>query len=151
MGSDASRGGNDFGVREGQQLLADVFAPWVQELGLKVASVGASVSTFTMPGGARFVRSGGAGGGVICGQAVSAAADTASVVALSGLNGRFRACTTVDQTVHFMRPLPDGEVEIRVEALSNGRRMAVTRVEFRPAGSDKVGAAATCAFAYLED
>lgn len=50
-----------------------------------------------------------------------------------------------------MRPLPDGAVDLRVEALSNGRRMAVTRVEFRSAGSQKVAASATCAFVYLEE
>jgi uncharacterized protein (TIGR00369 family) len=140
-----------FGVADGQALLGEVFAPWVQDLGLKVVALDGSGGTFRMAGDKRFVRRGGPGGGVVCGQALAAAADTASVVALSGLNGRFRACTTVDLTVHFMRPLPEGEVEARIEALSNGRRMAVTRVEFRSAGSDKIGASATCAFAYLEE
>jgi len=144
-------GEGTFGLEEGQALLGEVFAPWVQDLGLEIVSIETAGAGFRMPGGERFVRAGGAGGGVICGQAVSAAADTASVVALSVLNGRFRACTTVDLTTHFMRPLPDGAVDLRVEALSNGRRMAVTRVEFRSAGSQKVAASATCAFVYLEE
>lgn len=147
MGGD----GQTFGVAEGQALLGDVFAPWIQDLGLTVASVDEGGADFHMPGGARFVRSGGAGGGVICGQAVSAAADTASVVALATRNGRFRGCTTVDLTVHFMRPLPDGNVDVRVDVLSSGRRMAVTRAEFRAVGSEKIAATATCAFVYLED
>jgi len=143
--------GQPFGVAEGQALLGEVFAPWVQDLGLKAAAFDDRGADFNMPGGTRFVRSGGTGGGVICGQAVSAAADTASVVALAARNGRFRACTTVDLTVHFMRPLPDGEVDVRIDILSSGRRMAVTRAEFRVAGSDKMAASATCAFVYLED
>jgi uncharacterized protein (TIGR00369 family) len=139
-----------FGVAEGQALLGEVFAPWVQELGLEVTELDAQGGLFRLPAGDRIVRGGGAGGGVICGQAVAAAADTASVVALSALNGRFRACTTVDLTVHFMRPLTGDHVDIRVDVMSNGRRMAVTRIEFRGAAG-KVGASTTCAFAYLED
>jgi len=139
-----------FGVAEGQALLAEVFAPWVQDLGLQVVSLDEGGGTFRLPAGERIVRGGGVGGGVVCGQAVAAAADTASVVALSALNGRFRACTTVDLTVHFMRPLTGDHVDIRVDVLSNGKRMAVTRIEFRGAAG-KVGASTTCAFAYLED
>jgi uncharacterized protein (TIGR00369 family) len=142
--------GQVFGVAEGQALLGKVFAPWVQALGVEVVSLDAQGGTFRLPAGERIVRGGGTGGGVVCGQAVAAAADTASVVALSGLNGRFRDCTTVDMTVHFMRPMTGEAVDIRVDVLSNGRRMAVTRVEFRGA-SGKIGASTTCAFAYLED
>ena len=46
--------------------------------------------------------------------------------------------------------LPEGDAEIRVEDISNGRRMAVTRVEIRAAGSPKVSAVATLTFAYLD-
>jgi acyl-coenzyme A thioesterase PaaI-like protein len=90
-------------------------------------------------------------GGVICGQATASAADTCSVVALAALNGRFRICTTVDLTTHFIRPLKPGPVEIRVDVLSNGKRMAYTRVEMRAKGEAKVAVTATSAFAYLED
>lgn len=142
--------GQGFGVAEGQALLRDVFAPWVRALAIEVAALDAQGGAFRLPAGDQVARGGGAGGGVVCGQAVAAAADTCSVVALSGLNGRFRDCTTVDMTVHFMRPMIGDHVDIRVDVLSNGRRMAVTRVEFRgPNG--KIGASTTCAFAYLED
>ena len=129
----------------------DIFAPWIRALGLRATTVEAGACRFILPESADLTRGGGQGGGVVCGQAVSAAADTASVLTLSALNGRFRACTTVDLTAHFMRPLPEGDVEITIEALSNGRRMAVTRAEFRAAGSPKCAATVTCAFAYLED
>lgn len=55
-----------------------------------------------------------------------------------------------DLTPHFLLPLPAGRGNIAVEALSNGRRMATARVEFRAPGG-KLAAHATCAFAYLED
>ncbi len=102
---------------------------------------------FRMPHDPRIVHI----GGVVCGQSTAAAADTCAVVALSALNGRFRVCTTVDQTTHFVRPLKPGDVDIRVDVLSNGRRMAYVRAEMRAAGDTRVAVTATMAFAYLED
>lgn len=140
-----------YDIPEMRALLAEVFAPWIQDLGIQPTRKTPAGAQFTLPQNDRLVRKGGDGPTVVCGQAVAAVADTASVLALSGLNGRFRNCTTVDLTTHFMRPLMLGEVEITIEALSNGRRMAVTRAEFRAKGSDKLAATATVTFAYLED
>jgi len=140
-----------FDTPEMQALLADIFAPWIQDLSIRPLEKTPTGARFILPESPRLVRTGGNGAAVICGQAVAAAADTASVLTLSGLNGRFRNCTTVDLNTHFMRPLMLGDVEITIEALSNGRRMAVTRSEFRACGSDKLAATATCTFAYLED
>jgi acyl-coenzyme A thioesterase PaaI-like protein len=135
-------------------LYAEVFAPWVQALGLVPTEVSPAGAVFRLPCGPEVARGGGDGPPVLCGQAMAAAADTASVLTLSALNGRFRNCTTVDLTTHFLRPVLTPQAEIRVEALSNGRRMATTRVEVRPldgAAPGKLAATATCAFAYLED
>ena len=94
-----------FGPAEMSDLLRDAFAPWVQALGLRPEALGATGATFTLPGSDAIARKGGDGPAVVCGQALAAAADTAAVLTLCGLNGRFRNCTTVDLTVHFMRPL----------------------------------------------
>jgi uncharacterized protein (TIGR00369 family) len=128
----------------------EVFAPWIKALGIEAVEVAGASCRFRLPANADLTRQGGPGGGVICGQAVTAAADTASVLALCAANSALRPCTTVDLTAHFLRPLPEGEVEILVEVLSNGRRMAVTRAEFRAAGAVKLAATVTCAFAYLD-
>ena len=142
---------SDFGPPQMKALLADVFAPWIQELQIDPLSLFESGALFRLPESERLVRGGGEGPKVVCGQAVAAVADTASVLTLCGLNGRFRNCTTVDLTTHFLRPMMLGDVDVRIEALSNGRRMAVTRAEFRSAGSEKLAASAQIAFAYLED
>lgn len=141
----------DFTIQKMRDLLEEVFAPWIQELNIQPVEITATGARFLIPESTRLVRGGGNGPAVVCGQAVAAVADTASVLALSVLNGRFRNCTTVDLTTHFLRPMMLGDVEVTIEAMSNGRRMAVTRSEFRSAGSPKLGATATCAFAYLED
>ena len=137
----------EFGVKEAQETLAKVFAPWIVDLGLKAVAFDGKGGDFVLPENPLLVHV----GGVICGQATASAADTASVVALSALNGRFRICTTVDLTTHFIRPLKPGDVLIRVEVLSNGKRMAYTRVEMRAKGDERVAVTATAAFAYLED
>ncbi len=137
----------EFGKSDVEAILREGFAPWVLDLGIEVAELTATGGVFRLPENPRLSRI----GGIVCGQAIGAVADTASVLALTGLNGRFRNVTTVDMTTHFMRPLMAGGVEATVEAVSNGRRMAVTRVEFRQAGAEKIAAVATCSFAYLED
>jgi acyl-coenzyme A thioesterase PaaI-like protein len=136
-----------FGIDEAEQLLGKVFAPWIVELGLRPTGFDGSGGDFLLPENPRLAHA----GGVICGQATASAADTACVVTLSALNGRFRTCTTVDLTTHFVRPLKPGDVAIRVDVLSNGKRMAYTRVEMRAAGDNRVAVSATGAFAYLKD
>lgn len=138
---------SEFGVAEARDVLARVFAPWIVDLGLEPVDFDTGGGDFLLPENPSLVHV----GGVICGQATASAADTCSVVALAALNGRFRICTTVDLTTHFIRPLKPGPVEIRVDVLSNGKRMAYTRVEMRAKGEAKVAVTATSAFAYLED
>ncbi|MEO3385463.1 PaaI family thioesterase [Mesorhizobium sp. CAU 1741] len=136
-----------FDLQEAEETLAKVFAPWIVELGLKPVAFDAKGGSFVLPRNDRLVHI----GGVICGQATASAADTAAVVTLAALNGRMRMCTTVDLTTHFIRPLKPGDVDIRVDVLSNGKRMAYTRVEMRASGDERVAVTAASAFAYLED
>lgn len=142
---------NSFGISEMHALLGHSFAPWVQELAIEPLEITATGATFRLPENPRLVRASKTAPPVVCGQSIAAVADTASVLTLCAPNGRFRDCTTVDMTTHFLRPMFLGDVEIMIEAQSNGRRMAVTRAEFRAAGSQKLAATATCAFVYLED
>jgi acyl-coenzyme A thioesterase PaaI-like protein len=136
---------SEFGILQAEEMLAKVFAPWIVDLRLKPLGFDKRGGDFVLPENPRLVHA----GGVICGQATASAADTCSVVTLSALNGRFRIVTTVDLTTHFIRPLPPGDVEIRVEVLSNGKRMAFTRAEMRGRGEGKVAVSATMAFAYV--
>ncbi|WP_193176847.1 PaaI family thioesterase [Oricola nitratireducens] len=135
-----------FAVKEAGELLATAFAPWVIDLGLKPVEFTAEGGTFLLPENKTLVHV----GGVVCGQATAAAADTCSVVTLAAVNGRFRFCTTVDLSVKFMRPLPPGDAEVRVTVLSNGKRMAYTSVDV-VGGNGKTAVTSMMTFAYLED
>jgi uncharacterized protein (TIGR00369 family) len=138
---------SDFGVDQANDLLKRIFAPWVVDLGLRAESFDDRGGTFVLPANPRLVHV----GGVVCGQATASAADTVSVVTLAAMNGRFRICTTVDLTTHFIRPLPPGDIEIRAEILSNGKRVAFVRVEQRAKGDTRAAVSATMAFAYMEE
>ena len=144
-----------FGKTEAQLLLENVFAPWVQSLGLEIGDVSANQCEFTLPAGRELVRQAGidsenAGKPIVCGQALAAAADTASVLGLALINNHIRPNTTTDFSIRFLRPIFEGNVNIIVKPLSNGKRMAVTEVHFFSEGSEKPGAHATCTFAFLD-
>lgn len=140
-----------FGPEEAAALLASDFAPWVAQMGLRAVSFSPGQARFVLPPSDALALRGGPGAGLICGQAIAAAADTAVVLALAGANGRFRKCTTVDLATNFLRPLPMGETAVTVEIESNGRKMAVCRIAFHAEGSAKAAALATATFMYLED
>ena len=140
-----------FGPAEARALLASEFAPWVQEMGLEPLDLGPREARFRLPANPRLQLTGGPGAGALCGQAIAAVADTATVLALAGANGRFRICTTVDMQVNYVRPLGPVPAEAVVEIESNGRKLAVARVRIAAEGSAKAAALATLTFMYLED
>lgn len=141
----------EFTIEDGRRLLADAFAPWVQAQGLTPVSFGPAQAEFDLPPRPETELQGGPGKGLMCGQAIASAADTAVVLALSGANGRFRNCTTVDLSVNYLRPLPMGTTRVVVDIESNGRKMAVARVRLTAEGAAKPAALATATFMYLED
>lgn len=127
-------------------LLRDAFAPWIHQLDLQIGETTETGTAFVMPENPDLSRE----GGIVCGQSIAAAADTAGVLALAAKNNRYRQMTTVDMASNFMRPLMKGDVQITVTILSNGRRMATTRVDFWQKNPAKIGATATCVYAYLD-
>lgn len=136
-----------FGVKEAEDSLKIFFAPWVHSLGLKPVGFDKTGGDFVLPHNPALVHK----GGIVCGQATASTADTAAVVTLAAMNGRFRMNTTVDLSTKFIRPLPPGDISIRAEVLSNGRKMAFVQVDMRAAGDSRVAVTATMSFAYLED
>lgn len=137
--------------QELEALIEEICAPWVVELGIKVLELGESKTKFVMPATEKILRHRGPNGGLVSGQALMAGSDTTSFLALSYLNGRFRNCVTVDMATNFLRPLPEGNVIFEVTAISNGKRLATTRVDIFAQGSGKIATTSTGVFAYIED
>ena len=127
-------------------LLAQVGAPWVRELGLEVVATGDERTTLRLPVGPAVVH----GGGVLCGQAILAAADTAMVLALSAALGAFRPMTTVQLQTSFLRPVPADAGELRVvgTVLRRGKSLAFGEIEICTADG-RLAAHATTTYALL--
>jgi len=129
-----------------QDLLTTMFAPWVQELDLVVRAIEPDGVMLALPVGSRHVH----GGGVMCGQTLMAAADTAMVLAISAQLGGFRPMTTVQLQTSFLRPVARdaGEVTIVARVLKPGRQLVFGEVEcLLPDG--KLAAHATTTYALL--
>jgi len=116
-----------------QSALGDYFAPWVQDLHLEVVASDADKVTVRLPNTEHLARL----GGMVCGQAMMAAADTCMVLALMNHLGGFRPCTTVQLNTSFLKPLSgqDGLIEARV--LRSGKSLAFGEIDIRGATDGK--------------
>ena len=145
-----------FDIEEARGVLRDVFAPWVQDLGLSLVGIEcdapANASADWQPGAIlrmafseRLCRH----GGVVCGQALMALADTAMVIAVLAANRGYRPMTTVDQTTHFMRPVAQSDVIADARVVRLGRTMSFGRITLSSSTDNKAVAMVSSAFAML--
>ncbi len=128
-----------------QAALADLFAPWVQALNLRVESFEAGVVTLRLPQSGQLSRV----GGMLCGQAMMAAADTAMVLALISHFGSFRPCTTVQMASSFLKPLSGQDALIEARVLRAGKALAFGEIDLRGADDGKSVCRATTTYALL--
>lgn len=135
-----------FGLQAAGRLMTEVFAPWIQDLGLLVESVeagrppGAPVdwqpgAVLRLPFSKKICRD----GGVVCGQALTALGDSAMVIACSAAWNGYRSMTPIDQTMHFLRPVNfDVVADARVVRVGRttcfGRVMLYSASDKRPVG-----------------
>lgn len=147
--------GQEFGIAEARRVLGDVFAPWVKDLDLSVEAF-----DFEPPADARDWQAGAIlrmpfseklcrNGGMVCGQALMAFADTAMVIANLAANRGYRPMTTVDQTTHFMRAVMSSDVLADARVVRLGRTMSFGRVTLLSAADKKPVAMVSSAFAML--
>ena len=129
-----------------QQTFERLGADYVKRLGLRIESVDDDGVTLTLPVAPELVH----GGGVLCGQAILAAADTAMLLAMIAVLGEFRPMTTVQLQTSFVRPVPKDAASVAVVArvIRKGKTLSYGDVEFRtPDG--KMAAHATTTYALL--
>jgi len=144
-----------FSIDEARRVLADVFAPWVLDLGLSIERIDyepPAAAADWQPGAIlrmtfseRLCRQ----GGVVSGQALMAFADTAMVIAMVAANRGYRPMTTVDQTTHFMRAVASSDVLADARVVRLGRTMSFGRVTLSSAADNKAAAMVSSAFAML--
>lgn len=127
-------------------LASELFAPWVRELELRVDAVGEQELTLSLPVTPRHVH----GGGVLCGQTMMAAADTAMVLAATAALGGFRPMTTVHLQTSFIRPVAGdaGSARITARVLRKGKNLVFGEIEVADA-QGRLAAHATTTYALL--
>lgn len=128
-----------------QGALAEYFAPWVQAMGLQVDSFGVGEVTLRLPQGEQLSRV----GGMLCGQAMMAAADTAMVLALISQFGEFRPCTTVQMNTSFLKPLSGQDALVQARVIRAGKSLAFGEIDIRGAQDGKSACRATTTYALL--
>ena len=153
----------EFGLADARRILGEVFAPWVLDLNLTVERLEHVQPADTpdwqpadtpdwqpgallrMPFSERLCRN----GGIVCGQALMALADTAMVIAILAANRGYRPMTTVDQTTHFMRAVSSSDVLADARVVRLGRTMSFGRVTLLSAADNRPVAMVSSAFAML--
>jgi uncharacterized protein (TIGR00369 family) len=128
-----------------QAALPQYFAPWVQALGLRVEAFDGDSVTLRLPQNADLSRV----GGMLCGQAMMAAADTAMVLALMSRAGAFRPCTTVQMNTSFLKPLSGQDALVQARVLRAGKTLAFGEIDIRGAEDGKSACRASTTYALL--
>jgi uncharacterized protein (TIGR00369 family) len=128
-----------------QGALGEYFAPWVQALALRVEGFDADSVTLRLPQDGHLSRV----GGMLCGQAMMAAADTAMVLALINQSGAFRPCTTVQMNTSFLKPLSGQDALVQARVIRSGKTLAFGEIDIRGAEDGKSACRATTTYALL--
>jgi len=128
-----------------QAALPAYFAPWVQALALRVEAFDEDSVTLRLPQSDALSRV----GGMLCGQAMMAAADTAMVLALINHFGAFRPCTTVQMNTSFLKPLSGQDALVEARVIRAGKSLAFGEIDIRGAQDGKSACRATTTYALL--
>jgi uncharacterized protein (TIGR00369 family) len=122
-------------------ILASVVAPWVAELDLQLQQASLGEVVLVLPVAPRHVH----GGGVLCGQSMMAAADTAMILAICTHLGRFQPMTTVQLQTSFLRPIPgdSGTARVVARVLRMGRKLVFGEIQILDARGELAAHATT--------
>lgn len=114
-----------------RETLRTVVAPWVAELQLQLDEARIGEVVLTLPVAPRVVH----GGGVLCGQSMMAAADTAMILAVCTHLGEFKPMTTVQLQTSFLRPIPGdaGTARVLARVLRMGRKLVFGEIQISDA------------------
>lgn len=131
-----------------QAALPEYFAPWVQALNLQVQPWNegdGGVVKLKLPNSDQLSRV----GGMLCGQAMMAAADTAVVLALMAHFGAFRPCTTVQMSTSFLKPLANDDALVTAQLIRAGKSTAFVDVNIAAASTGASVCRASAVYALL--
>jgi uncharacterized protein (TIGR00369 family) len=107
--------------------LDTVFAAWVKELNLQLLDARPGEVRLALPVTPQHVHA----GGVVCGQTLMAACDTAMVLAVMSQLGQFQPMTTVQLQTSFLRSVrgDSGQATVVARVLRMGRKLVFGEME----------------------
>ncbi|HEX6018755.1 MAG TPA: PaaI family thioesterase [Burkholderiaceae bacterium] len=127
-------------------LEGDTFAAWVRTIGLQLTHALPGEVELSLPVTPQHVH----GGGMLCGQTMMAAADTAMALAICTLTDGYKPMTTVQLQTSFLRPIAGdaGAARVTARVLRKGRNLVFGEIEVAdPKGA--LAAHATTTYALL--
>ncbi len=133
---------SDMSVKDLNRLFEENFAPWVHDLDLSVTQSDATGVTMTMQPGERLNRQ----GGIVSGQALMAAADSAMVLAVISANSGCSVCSTVDMNTSFLKPATNVTLQVTANVIRMGKTIAFTRAEIVSSKDNKAVLSATATY-----
>ncbi|MDJ0820773.1 MAG: PaaI family thioesterase [Paracoccaceae bacterium] len=114
-------------AEEAQQVLQDNFAPWVLALSPKVVSIGPEAAVLDIPVTPEIARI----GGMVCGQAISALADTSMVFASAGHLGAFRLVATTNLETRFLSAARGDTLRCTARVIKAGRALIFAEAQLQ--------------------
>jgi len=129
-----------------RRWLEENFAPWVRDLAIEVAEARPGRVVLRIPADPRIARV----GGIVCGQAMMALADTAMALAVATGRGAFVPTTTVSQTTTFLRPASGPMLVADARVVRAGRTLAYGEISLHAGDPDRPVAHAVSTYMLLE-
>ncbi|MDF2367278.1 PaaI family thioesterase [Sneathiella sp.] len=111
-------------LKEAQDFFENSFADWIKELDITITDITTGSATLRIPATDRINRL----GGMICGQAIMALADTAMVFAVAANAGSFVSMTSVNMQTTFLRPAQGDEMFAEARIVKSGKRLVYGEV-----------------------
>tara|TARA_R110001599_G_scaffold229912_1_gene429142 strand:+ start:885 stop:1298 length:414 start_codon:yes stop_codon:yes gene_type:complete len=120
-------------LKEAEDFYNNSFSPWIKALDISFTAIGRDSATLRIPASPNINRL----GGMMCGQAIMALADTAMVFAVAASAGSFVNMTSVNMQTTFLRPMEGGELFADARVIKSGRRLVYGDVNMHAGDPDK--------------
>lgn len=140
MKDDARAGLDNAEKRRLHEIFAQI--PFVHLIGMELEEVERGTATIRMEVSDQLMRN----GGIVHGGAIASLIDSAAAFAIMTLLEPGKSTTTIDLTIHYLRPLLKGQARAHARVVRQGRRVTVVSVEVT---NDSEVIAATSLTSYL--
>jgi uncharacterized protein (TIGR00369 family) len=145
--SEAITGETPVNLDSANQRLADVFAPWIQQLKLSIEAIGDDTVLIRLPYSEDLCRS----HQMVCGQAMMALIDTCMAFVCYVGQGKYSNCTTVSQNTSFMRPVMGRDILATGRVVKSGRSLVFGEVTLRAEGDERAICVGTSTYMMLPE